>query len=92
MGAETLERLQKILRSKGGTHQAESRWGGLNPRFVFGVGICLVCVFFGGGGGGWLVSWVFGAVYFFTICLEVSQRSSRVDYRDFYDLDVPAAV
>lgn len=84
MGAETLERLQKILRSKGGGHQAgragpekpavlsrflffspkrSKKIGRAEPAVCFGVGVCLVCVVCWGAGG-WLVSWVFGAVYF----------------------------
>ena len=55
----------------------ESRWGGLQPAVCFLVlgfcVVCLVCVFLLGGRGGGGFSWVFGAVYFFTICLEVSQ-------------------
>lgn len=69
MGAETLERLQKILRSKGGAHQAERAVGeGCNPRFVFwcwGFVWFVWCAFFCWGGGegvglvGFLVLFIF---------------------------------
>lgn len=58
----------------------------LNPRFVL-VGVW-GALFVGGRGWGGEVSWVFDAVYFFTICLEVSQRRSPVNYRYFWKIFV----
>ena len=60
----------------------EKKIGRAEPAVCFGVEVCLVCVFFWGGRG-WGGKLGFWCCLIFKICLEVSQRSSPVDYGDF---------
>ena len=93
MGAETLERLQKILRSKGGgAHQAGRAVGeGGDPAVCFWLVICLVCVFCWGGGEGVVGKLGFWCCLFFYNLFGGEPKEKSCELRrfweDFYDLD-----